>query len=463
MKNKISLFLLRWAAKRKLARLRPFIIAVTGSVGKSTCLTLLDGVISPLKKTRTTKKGNSESGLPLEILGIRNELVDYRLSTWIKIVLHALWIGLFGDDDTYDVLIAEFGIDSPHPPKNMSYLLTLIPHPDIAMVISVAPVHTEQFSGGLSLHDKTDESVILSRIAKEKMLLAHAVLPKGHTILAIDSSYIRHEAETLHTNVIAVGTKSTADYKLVDVRATLHDGSVVTFIHEEKTHKITFPHMVVFKESAATIVAVIAATEIMGIPMKQSIETIEKISRLPPGRLSVLNGIKNTTIIDSSYNASPESMRAALLFLKSLDLKKGKRIAILGDMRELGPLAEKKHQELARIAAENADYVVCIGPLMRQFFVPEILLAGFKEKNLTVFETAQGVGSFLSNVLREGDVILVKGSQNTIFLETVVKDLLQKDTDVHLLCRQSAYWEDVRASFFSSHPQSVYGKSTYSK
>ncbi|MFZ2025142.1 MAG: cyanophycin synthetase [Microgenomates group bacterium] len=463
MKQNIFLFLLRWAAKRKLKRLHPFVIAVTGSVGKSTCLTLLDGVISPNRKTRTTKKGNSESGLPLEILGIREELTDYRYITWIRVLLHALVIGLFGDTDTYEVLIAEFGIDSPHPPKNMSYLLSVIPHPDIAMVLSVAAVHTEQFSDGLSESEKTNEDILLSRIAKEKMLLAQAVRKDGYVIVQGDSSYIMKEANALHAPLITVGTKTTSHYQILDVHAALNEGSSITFVHDKKTYQMAFPHMVVFPESASIIVSVIAATTLLSISVAESIKTIEKISRLPPGRFSILRGKKQTTIIDGSYNASPESMKAALLFLRSLEIKKGKRIAVLGDMRELGPLAEKKHKEIAEAAAKSADLIVCVGSLMRQFAVPELVRVGFDPAQIKVYETSEDVGLVIASLLRPNDVILVKGSQNTIFLETIVKDLLRDETDIHLLCRQSAYWQEVRRKFFYQHPNTLYDKATYTK
>ncbi|MFH0749790.1 MAG: cyanophycin synthetase [Candidatus Gottesmanbacteria bacterium] len=462
MKNVIFLSILRWAAKRKLARLHPKIIAVTGSVGKSTFLTLLEGIIYEKFKTRTTKKGNSETGLPLEILGIRDELTDYRIITWIRVVLHAIVIGTFGDNDSYEVLIAEFGIDSPYPPKNMSYLLTLIPHPDIAVVLSVAPVHTEQFSVGLSPSDRNDESVILERIAKEKMLLAHAVTKNGTAIIQADSPLLMREVPHITGSVITVGNKSDATFHIKEMNATIKNGSSITFSHDKNEYHIIFPCIVLFPEAASTIVSVIAAASVLNLPIKTSIDTIQSISRLPPGRFSILKGIKNTTIIDSSYNASPDSVKAALLFLKTANQKKGRRIAVLGDMRELGPIAKQKHEEIARVASEVADHIVCVGEMMRKYFVPELLRVGFDEKHINTFETADGVGIFIASSVRSDDIILVKGSQNTIFLETAVKELLKNKTDEHLLCRQSSYWESVRKEFFSSHPNNHYDAKTHS-
>lgn len=462
MKNDIFLFILRWAAKRKLARLRPKIIAVTGSVGKSTFLTLLEAIVHEKYKTRTTKKGNSETGLPLEILGIRDELTDYRVLTWIRVLAHAITIGIFGDDDSYEVLIAEFGIDSPYPPKNMSYLLTLIPHPDVAVVLSIAPVHTEQFAEGLSPSDQLDESVLLERIAKEKMLLAKAVMKNGTAIIHGDSPLLMKEALHINGSVVTVGSKTDATFHIKKMTATIQNGSSIAFLYDKNEYHMVFPHIVLFPETASTIVSVVAAASVLNLSIKTSIDTIQTVPRLPSGRFSILKGLKDTTIIDSSYNASPESVKAALLFLKTAIQKKGRRIAILGDMRELGPIAKNKHQEIARIAADAVDHIVCVGPLMRQYVVPELLHVGFDERHINAFETAEGIGAFIASYLRPDDVVLVKGSQNTIFLETVVKELLQKKTDANLLCRQSVYWDTVRKEFFSSHPNKPYDAKTRS-
>ena len=462
MKNDIFLFILRWAARRKLARLRPKIIAVTGSIGKSTFLTLLDSVVHEKFKTRTTKKGNSETGLPLEILGIRDELTDYRVLTWIRVLAHAITIGIFGDDDSYEVLIAEFGIDSPYPPKNMSYLLTLIPHPDVAVVLSVAPVHTEQFAEGLSPSDQLDESVLLERIAKEKMLLAKAITKNGTAIIQGDNPLLMKEASHINGSVVTVGSKTDATFHIKKMTATIQNGSSIAFLYDKNEYHMVFPHIVLFPETASIMVSVIAAASVLNISIKTSIDTMQTISRLPPGRFSIFEGKKDTTIIDSSYNASPDSVKASLLFLKTAIQKKERRIAILGDMRELGPIAQTKHEEIARVAAEVVDYIVCVGPMMREFVVPELLRVGFDKNKIDVFETAEGVGTFIVSSLRTGDVILIKGSQNTIFLESVVKELLQKKTDANFLCRQSAYWDSVRKEFFSSHPNKLYEAKTRS-
>jgi len=450
MKEQFALWILRWAAKRKLARLKPTTVAVTGSVGKSTFIALLDGLLHDEYRVRTTTKGNSETGLPLEILGIRHELTNYRLVTWLKVLLHALSIGLFGDTDVYNLLIAEFGIDSPFPPKNMSYLLTIIPHPDVAVVLSIAPVHTEQFSALVA--DKNDEKAILRQIAREKMLLAQAVLPEGLVIVSSDSSYILKELDSVRASVQTVGTKTDDTYRMETVETDLQTGTSFAFNFKGSHYQTVCKEMVFVKDTAQIALCAIAAAHALGNGILQSIHAIEQGTRFPPGRFSKLLGKNNTVLIDGSYNASPSSLKVALEFLKTLKGSKRRRIAVLGDMRELGPLAETSHRTIAKIAAECTDYIVLVGDLMYRYAYPELRRSGFSGNRLAAFTTSERVSDWIASFMQPGDIILVKGSQNTIYLETVVKELLKRPEDRKLLARQSEYWDRIRKRFYETTP-----------
>ena len=121
----------------------------------------------------------------------------------------------------------------------------------------------------------------------------------------------------------------------------------------------------------------------------------------------------------------------------------GKRIAILGDMRELGNLAKPEHEAVARVAAETLDQAILVGPLMKQYVLPIF------EKKIPVhwFPTAGGAARFLLEVSQTSNLILVKGSQNTIFLEIVVEALLADKRDVSKLCRRGAFWDKKRKAY----------------
>jgi UDP-N-acetylmuramoyl-tripeptide--D-alanyl-D-alanine ligase len=163
--------------------------------------------------------------------------------------------------------------------------------------------------------------------------------------------------------------------------------------------------------------------------------------------MSLIEGKNGSTILDSSYNSSPLALKSTINSLRDLKAE-GKKTLVLGDMRELGPLAESEHRELADIVAETADRVVLVGPLMKKYLLPEL-----QKRDIPVdtFLSSLGVGEFLINsgYVNNGDIILVKGSQNEIFLEQVVLELMEKPEEAkNLLCRQSTYWEKMRRKFF---------------
>jgi len=151
--------------------------------------------------------------------------------------------------------------------------------------------------------------------------------------------------------------------------------------------------------------------------------------QLPPSRCSILKGKNNSTIIDSSYNSS---LIATTEMLKFLGTFPSPRIAILGDMREIGEKSAEEHQKLDQIAKKYADIVLRVGPLVNKYYW-QLFDYPFP-KNAT---------------------ILVKGSQNEIFLEELVKHLLKNKSDTKLLCRQSPYWLNLKSKFRSSVGEST--------
>ena len=157
-------------------------------------------------------------------------------------------------------------------------------------------------------------------------------------------------------------------------------------------------------------------------------------------------------IIDSSYNSSPAALLAAINLVKEVKIR-GKKIGVLGDMKELGELAREEHEKVGKEAAKNFDFLVFVGPLMKKYAFPAALKAGFSEQKIFWFDKSKGVGEFVvKKLLDHDDLILIKGSQNTIFLEQVVYEIIkEKDKAKELLCRQSEYWEKTRKRFFENY------------
>ena len=428
----IVLSYLRFFAKRKLQIIHPKIIGVTGSVGKTSAIHGLHMIISKHYKTKTTLKGNSESGIPLEILNIK--LKDFSMMSWLKAMVLAP-IRVF-DGESYDVLIVEMGVDAPCEPKNMGYLLKII-QPDIGIILNISAVHTEQFKGDVSA------------IAKEKGQLVTTMDKTKTAIVNGDDRYLQQMVPNIQAEVLTFGRGKGATLRIVDYQVKKFS-TTFTYDWKDKKYQLKFGDQLFFEEYGQIFAAMLLCAWKLGIGIEDAIETLQKEYRLPPGRLSVLKGEKQSTILDSSYNASPAATTAVLNLVKNMS-SKGKKILVLGDMRELGILEEEKHKEIGILAAQSGEYIVLVGPIMKKYALPAILNTGFSKDYVYTFNTAKDVGQFVvQKLMKRNDLVLVKGSQNTIFLETVVYELMkEKKKACELLCRQSEYWSRVRKQFFS--------------
>ena len=355
---------LRFFARWQLKKINPDIIGVTGSVGKTSTTLAIGAILKTKYQTKICSGMNSESGIPLNILGLK--LVNYSAWDWLRVMLLAPVMILI-NWRKYEKYVVEMGVDEPKSPRNMEYLLTIV-RPRVGVWLNVAPVHTQQFGS-------------VEAIATEKGKLIAQLPDNGMAIL------------------------------------NKHDPLVWQWSKKTKAQVISF-----------TDDAAAAVGKVFGINEKVDF-------KLPPGRMSLIPGIKNSLIIDSSYNASRESMFMALRVLGSY--KNRRKIAVLGDMRELGDLAKQEHEAVAEEASKVADVIVTVGPLMKQY-----LRAKYS------FMSSREAGRFINDkLIQEGDVILVKGSQNTIFLEIVVEMLMQHPEQAdELLCRRGKYWDKIRAA-----------------
>lgn len=230
-----------------------------------------------------------------------------------------------------------------------------------------------------------------------------------------------------------------ADFKILKTEFDL-SGFILTFKHLNKnfTLKIRQPLPEHFSYS---IVLAIAGCMALGVEITKAITAIEDNFLLPPGRMSIFKGINNSTIIDSSYNSSSLPLLDTLEFLNKIGNKK-RKLAILGDMRELGIVSKELHEEAARKIMETTDLTILIGPLMKEFTYPILKENHFKA---TSFENFTDAASYILQSVKSGDMILVKGSQNTLFLERVVEMLLKNKEDVKKLCRRGDFWDKLRA------------------
>lgn len=430
---------LRLFARVQLAKIRPTIIGITGSAGKTSLLLAITAILQKDAKVKVSHQANSESGIPLNILGIQPR--DYSHLDWTRMALLAPF-KLLTNWQRYEYYVAEMGIDRPEPPKNMEYLLTVL-QPTIGVFMNALPVHGQYFDKlvppeVLDPHQRREK--MTDAIANEKGKLIRSLPTSGTAILNLDDSRVRRFVHRTKAQVMTFATRGRADLRAWDITLDRR-GFSMSLSEGTRMRHLSVP-LLLPRHYAQTFLAAVAVGRACGRSLDSCIESLSTSFRLPPGRMTVLPGIKATTILDSSYNASPQTVEGALELLDRVAT--GRKVAVLGDMRELGSIARQEHEALAVKVATIADLVVTVGPLMRDCFVPKLLSLGFSSENLASFLDPFRAAQSLAKLVRTGDTILVKGSQNTIFLEIVVEKLLKDPNDATRLCRRSHFWQRQR-------------------
>jgi UDP-N-acetylmuramoyl-tripeptide--D-alanyl-D-alanine ligase len=430
MKNifkKVIISIVTWQAKVVLKKYKPKIIAITGSVGKTSTKDAIFTVLSKFKIVRKSEKSfNSEIGLPLTILGCPNGWNNP--VTWLENIIKSFGLIIFKRPYP-EYLILEIGVGKPGDIKK-----NVVPwlNPDMVVITRFPdkPVHVEFF-----------ESV--DSIIEEKSALAFALKEDGVLILNHDDEKVYNVHNKANRRTVSFGMNNNATYKAtypVYLNTTV-DGVETTrgisfkLEHDGHTFPVMLPNIVGMHYIGAALAALACALEV-GCDLLSSLSYISEYNT-PPGRLSLIEGINNSLIIDDTYNSSPVAAVAALEVLKEM---KGKRkIAVLGDMLELGKFTEEEHHVLGEETAKVADIIIVVGP--RSKFIAEGALEnGFNSKELYIFDSSKTTANFLKGIIEKGDLILVKGSQG-VRLERIVGEIMEhKELKSKLLCRQEKEW-----------------------
>lgn len=443
------LYFIRFWARLALTLHKPRIIGIAGSVGKSSTRNALYAAFKDHLKIKMVY-GNSETGIPFGILGIKVE--DFSFGSWLQMLLFCPF-GLFYLQNT-DYLIVEMGIDDPYPPHNMEYLLSIV-KPHIAISLNISATHTMQFEKLLKENrykeiKKSDQlNFLLTKIAEEDT----KIITQSQCTVGIYNSNNKYIKDSLSSykssNLRTFGKEKTNDIWISDYSVSLKGTSFSLILKNNKAVQFTFNDFVLpFAYWEAFAVVCLGAEELQ-VPLEKVQSSVEKNFNLPKGRASILKGIQNSIIIDSSYNSSKEAV-FAFLDLISILKKETKRevVFVFGDMRELGEEAEGEHSDVFAQLPGLVDYLYCVGPLTKEFVIPSINKKQFK--GFLWFENSQKAGEYLKNNLPKNSLVLVKGSQNNIYLEEVVAKLLANNSDTSKLCRQNSFWKHKKNKYFSA-------------
>lgn len=346
-------------ALQQLARLfiekhRPKIVAVTGSLGKTTTKDFLTTLLKSCYNVYSDPgNANSQVGLALSILSLR------------------------GDEE---VAVLEMGMSEE---GNIRALTTIAP-PDVAILTTVALVHAMNFTG-------------LSAIARGKA----EIFSHPRTRLGLYSADMPHPEEAARSGTAPKLTFSVLDAK-ASYYAKLSEGEIA--LYEEGQQMLKAPWTILGRHNIQNFLAAAAAARQMGVTWQDIKEAIPRL-KLPNNRLQLVQKGSRLFLSDA-YNANKNSICSALETLQALP-HKGRRVAVLSEILELGAFAEAEHQEVAHCALKTVDHLYCIGPgakLIKEIFDRE-------EKPCFYCEDKDVLKEALTKELQEGDVVLLKGGR----------------------------------------------------
>ncbi|HEY1074502.1 MAG TPA: UDP-N-acetylmuramoyl-tripeptide--D-alanyl-D-alanine ligase [Patescibacteria group bacterium] len=396
--------ILAWEASIFRNRYQGPVIAITGSAGKTSTKEILGKLVRKAYGENvfvTPKSLNAEIGVPLTVLGFKEE--PRGLIAWCMAPLQGAMTAFLGK--VPECMVIEVGAEHKGDIARFSRLI----RPTHAIITNISQVHSAYFGS-------------LEELKKEKLSLLHFVDPKGVIILNGDDDSLNKVMIQPTQEKILIRIERRADYFVSGVKVTLQ-GTQAVLHHHNRTQRI---HIARYGEQHMYGVMFAAALgDNLGISPAVQLQTFKEIRPLP-GRGMLIEGKRQSIIIDESYNADPLAMRGSLELLRQLPASK--RVAILGDMREL-ITPDPIHREIGAFARQCADYVIGVGPLSKLYKPDEWFMT-----------SPEAVASALRQ-LGPDVIVLVKGSQNTIRLEKLVKELMRSPEQASkLLVRQGPEW-----------------------
>jgi len=349
------------------------VVAITGSNGKTSTRKMTTGVVSRRFSTLSTYGNlNNHIGLPLTLLNLN---FDHR------------WA------------VVELGMNSPGEIKRLAEICS----PDIGVITNIGPAHLEGLGS-------------LNAVMQAKAELLEEIKPNGTAVLNADDPRLLHLADYTSRKVLFFGLSKKAPIRAQSVKVT-EEGLSFTLVLPEKSIAVNLKTPAVFMVSNALAAA--AVGHLLGLNAREIKNGLEDFKPVK-GRMNIFKTVKGINIIDDTYNANPDSMKAAINTLMSL---KGNNMGILvaGDMLELGEYAESMHRNIGRITAGSG-----IAKLYVTGQFAQIVATGAMDKNMDSSDiftgTKEEILESIKNQIGPGDWVLVKGSRG-MTMETIVEGL----------------------------------------
>lgn len=423
--KKIIISILAFEAKLVLRKYKPRVIAITGSVGKTSTK---DAIYTALKTSfhvrKTEKSFNSEIGIPLTILGLSNGWNDPRI--WIKNIFKGLKTVI--TKQQYPAwLVLEVGADRPG---------------DIAWVASWVPIDIAVFTriGKVPVHVEFYKSV--AEVIKEKSQLLSGLKKDGVVVLNNDDEDIKDFCKLTQKKCFTFSMKQEADVRATYPSIVYNEdespkGMAVKVDVKGSSFPVLLDHALGVQH-VYPIIASFAVAESLGLNLIKVSSAFGEHD-FPKGRMNIIKGKKHVTLIDDTYNASPIAVEEGVLLMQSIETKK-RKIAILGDMLELGRHCVDEHNRLGALGAHIFDEIIAVGMRAKDFLVGA-KSAKMSDKHIHWYGSSLEALNDIEDRISEGDIVYIKGSQGAR-MERIVEKLMQNpEQKEQLLVRQEEEWQ----------------------
>jgi UDP-N-acetylmuramoyl-tripeptide--D-alanyl-D-alanine ligase len=436
---------LSYLSRETLSKTKPVIIAVTGNMGKTTTkdyiYNLLEYKFGTLVRA-SDKSQNSEIGVNLTILGEKNAWNN--LLAWSKIIFRNYYKISLNNSSLKNypkILVLEVGADKP---GDIKYITSIV-KPDLVVLTAFqeSPSHGEFFlnidqhiNEKKVLVEKLNENGVIVYNSDDKVMseMAHEKKSKNDKVKIFSfgtsensNVFIKENLNLYNEDAEIIGTK---------VKIGINFGALSEELELRLLGIVGQAHLY----SLAAAICVALLNEFNKVDLLEAIKNLNQNRSLSKSRMSLLNGINNSKIIDDTYNSSPKASVNAIETASKI-LSKGKKVAILGHMAELGSKTKIEHFNIGLMASKVFDVIILSGKY-NEYYLEGLREGKFNLENLYMAQNPDEVLKLLSenNLIKDSELVLVKGSQSAR-LEKVVVELLVDSHDRAYVCRQDDEWQ----------------------
>ncbi len=414
--KKIIIQILRIEAWVILKKNKPKIIAITGTVGKTTTKDILYAGLEDLFFVRKTPKGyNSDIGVLLSVLGLKTGSVSFFI--WVK----NIWKGFVNIFKMKypEILILEVGASYPGEIKKNAKLLK----PDIVVLTRLPKImaHMEFFKNRQQF---VDEKLSLVSFAKRNAIIVYN---------ADDETLVKELREEKCNFKTKIGFGKNSDFWFKEILIK----------EDEKKHPIGFEFIlnsgqnfflkgVLGEHFGYSLSSLFAISDILNLDNKKIVKSLQKNFKPAPGRMRIFEGVSESVIIDDSYNALPESVKNGAKILSQIKTN-GRKIYVLGKLAELGNWSEKSYKQAIEYIKSVADILILVNDEglgeknINNNDFKEVYF--FNDVNNDFLINTEKAGKFLKKILKKGDVVIFKGSRHSTGFEAAIQYLLKNERD----------------------------------